>query len=125
MLCLGAEGGVFGQAGEGALCFEGLTQQRCSVGLLLLRFAQGDARSTDLLVQFSLALAEFALLPGLLGNQYRQRCEQRIDLGLAGELMPLRRQLLQTGQLQALAVEALPMGLCRLQLLGGAVLRVL
>ncbi|MNZ73535.1 hypothetical protein D3C78_919460 [compost metagenome] len=38
----GAEGGVLGEAGEGALRFEGLTQQRRAVGLSLLGFAQGD-----------------------------------------------------------------------------------
>ncbi|MNH89104.1 hypothetical protein D3C81_623010 [compost metagenome] len=73
LLCLGAEGGVFGQTGEGALCFEGLTQQRRTVGLLLLRFIQGDARSADLLLQFGLTLAKFTLLPGLFGNQRRHR----------------------------------------------------
>ncbi|MNR14569.1 hypothetical protein D3C85_1310530 [compost metagenome] len=105
--------------------FEGLTQQRRAVGLSLLGFAQGDSGGAELLLKLRLTLAEFAMLLRVQGNLRRQGCQQRIDLGFTGELVPLRGQLFEAGEPQAFTGQGFPVGLRRLQLFAGGQMFVL
>ncbi|MOA28038.1 hypothetical protein D3C78_1489550 [compost metagenome] len=65
------------------------------------------------------------MLLRLQGNLRRQGCQQRVDLGFTGELVPLRGQLFETGEPQPLAGQGLPVGLRRLQLFAGGQMLVL
>ncbi|MNG01794.1 hypothetical protein D3C84_847880 [compost metagenome] len=69
-----------------------------------------------MLLKLRLALAEFAVLLRVQGNLRCQGCQQRIDLGFTGELVPLRGQLFEASEPQALTEKGFPVGLCRLQL---------
>ena len=109
LLEIGAEAGVLDQAGEGALRFEGLAQQRRTVGVLVLRFGQRGMGAAQALFELRLALGQFLLLLRVLLNLRGQRRELSGEFGLAGELVPLRGQLLQARQLQAFAGQTVPM----------------
>ncbi len=122
---LGTLRDVLDQAGEGALFFKGLTQQRRVLALPLLRLAQGDFRGIEGLLQLRLALAQFGVLLRVRGDLHGQRREQCIEFGLAGELVPLRGQLLELAQLDPLTGQRLPLLLRAVQLLGGGLLRIL
>ncbi len=65
------------------------------------------ARETVL--QHRLTLSQLVLLPGMgsdLRGQWRQQC---IEFGFAGELVPLRSEMFQPGQLQALVGQTFPL----------------
>ena len=73
LLEVGAEAGVLDQAGEGALLFEGLTQQWRAGGVLALRFGQRRLGGAQALFELSLSLDQLALLLRVLLNLRRQR----------------------------------------------------
>ncbi len=93
LLEIGAEAGVLDQTGEGALRFKGLAQQRCTEGMLMLRFGQRGMGVAQALFELRLALGQFLLLLRVLLNLCSQRRELRGEFGFARELMPLRGQL--------------------------------
>lgn len=91
----------------------------------LLGFAQGGLRGREIVLQHRLTLSQLMLLPAMGSNlrgQWRQQC---IEFGFAGELVPLRSEMFQPGQLQALVGQTFPLLLGAVQLLGRRVLRVL
>ena len=122
---LSAHGHIFGQTGEGALLFEGLTQQRRVFRLALLRLGQCDFGGLKILLKLRLTFSQIGVLASVLGNLRGQRRQQRIEFGFAGELVPLRAELFQTRQLDAFAGQRFRLLLGAAQLLAGGLLRVL
>ncbi|MNF74706.1 hypothetical protein D3C84_567460 [compost metagenome] len=103
------QAGVFDQAGKGVLLVEGLAQQWCVGAVLALRFGQGGLSGNLAGFELGLARLRLLLLRRVLLNLRCQRRELGSEFGLARELVALRRQLLQAGQLQALAGQTVPM----------------
>jgi hypothetical protein len=68
---VGTEAGVLDQAGEGALLFEGLTQQWRAGAVLALRLGQRRLGGAQALFELSLSLAELGLLLRVLLNLRR------------------------------------------------------
>ncbi|MNN91836.1 hypothetical protein D3C81_2100070 [compost metagenome] len=91
----------------------------------MLRFAQGNFRRFQSLLQLRLALSQFGILPGVRGDLRGQWRQQGIEFAFARELMPLRAELLQSRQFHPLAGQTFRMLLRAVQLLGGRLLRVL
>ncbi len=115
-LRLCGEGGVLDQVGEVALFGEGLAQQRRTMALLLLRSVQCNLGRRQVLFQLCLAFAQDVMLLAMTGNLFGQGRQLPIYFQLAGELVPLRGQLLQPCQLQALVGQRLPLLLDAFQL---------
>jgi hypothetical protein len=88
--------------------------------LPLLGFAQGGLRGREMVLQHRLTLSQLMLLPGMGSNLRGQWRQQRIEFGFAGELVPLRSEMFQPGQLQALVGQTFPLLLGAVQLLGRA-----
>ncbi|MNP20910.1 hypothetical protein D3C76_1135100 [compost metagenome] len=119
-LALGALAGVPGEAGQGALLFKGLAQQRRAVAAVLSGRSQRQLRGAQAFFQFGLLIMEIELLLGKLLDLHGQGVELSAQFGLADELMALGCQLFQADQFQAFVGQGVPIGLGLLQLLGGA-----
>ncbi len=108
------------QALQVGLFGKGFAQQRGAGAVLFLGLGQGRAGVLQLLLQAFLLLLQGALLFDLLLDLLAQRQQAGAQLCLAQELVPLRRQLFQALQAQALRGQGLGVLFGRLQLFGGA-----